>query len=143
MFFSQVLRIRNKLKGASDQSLPLPDVVCERLEKHVATILQVLDEKQLLSGNRYLNRFPSIGSSNRFAISPSGRQGITRKYVCNKASCAKGNFKSFLLFWRSDRENKRRRHLGTISALCLIIMLYANNRKSTCLKLASIKLFFH
>ena len=38
----QVLRIRNKLREASDQSLPLPDVVCEQLEKHVATIVHAL-----------------------------------------------------------------------------------------------------
>ena len=38
----QVLRIRNKLREANDQSLPLPDVICEQLEKHVATIVQAL-----------------------------------------------------------------------------------------------------
>lgn len=37
-----VLRIRNKLREACDQSLPLPDVVCERLHKHIATIVQAL-----------------------------------------------------------------------------------------------------
>jgi hypothetical protein len=41
-FSNQVLRIRNKLREATDQSLPLPDVVCEQLEKHVNTIVQAL-----------------------------------------------------------------------------------------------------
>ena len=44
MLLFLVLRIRNKLREANDQSLPLPDVVCEQLEKHVTTIVQALPD---------------------------------------------------------------------------------------------------
>lgn len=37
-----VLRIRNKLAEATDQNLPLPDIVSEQLTNHVDTILNKL-----------------------------------------------------------------------------------------------------
>ena len=39
-----VLRIRNKLAEASDQNLPLPDVISDQLSNHVETILQKLPQ---------------------------------------------------------------------------------------------------
>ena len=37
-----VLRIRNKLTEATDQKLPVPDVVSQQLTSHVDTILKTL-----------------------------------------------------------------------------------------------------
>lgn len=37
-----VLRIRNKMAEASDQKLPVPDIISEQLSGHVETILKTL-----------------------------------------------------------------------------------------------------
>ena len=49
-----VLRIRNKLADAEKHQLPLSDLMCERLQKHVETILKTLPEDLqgvLVNGN--------------------------------------------------------------------------------------------
>ena len=58
------MRIRNKLREASDQSLPLPDVVCEQLEKHVATIVQALPvDLQAVLHNGQAKDGPACGAA--------------------------------------------------------------------------------
>ncbi len=39
-----VLRIRNKLAEASDQKLPISEVIVEQLNKHIDTILKALPQ---------------------------------------------------------------------------------------------------
>ena len=39
-----VLRIRSKLEEAKKDELPLPDIVVERLEGHIATIVATLPQ---------------------------------------------------------------------------------------------------
>ena len=39
-----VLRIRNKLAEASDQNLPVPDIIKENLMRHVEKILKTLPQ---------------------------------------------------------------------------------------------------
>ena len=52
-----VLRIRNKLAEATDQNLPLPDVISDQLSNHVETILQKLpqDLQLVLKRDTYRN----------------------------------------------------------------------------------------
>ena len=49
-----VLRIRNKLAEAKKDFLPLADIVVERLEKHVKTIVETLpsDLQTVITNNR-------------------------------------------------------------------------------------------
>ena len=60
-----VLRIRAKLSEAASQKMPLPDIVKERLEKHVSTIVKTLpsDLQTVLQKGTILNVDKNSNSS--------------------------------------------------------------------------------
>merc|ERR1712060_604591 len=72
-----VLRIRAKLSDAVSQNMPIPDIVKERLEKHVATIVTTLpsDLQDVLRRGTILNKDKSYNAS---ANSESGRNSNER-----------------------------------------------------------------
>ena len=72
-----VLRIRAKLTEATAQHLPLPDIVKERLEKHVATIVKTLpsDLQVVLQRGTILNLDRNYNAS---CNSDSGRNSNER-----------------------------------------------------------------
>ena len=72
-----VLRIRAKLSEATTQHLPLPDIVKERLEKHVATIVKTLpsDLQVVLQRGTILNLDKNYNAS---CNSASGRNSHER-----------------------------------------------------------------
>ena len=72
-----VLRIRAKLSDAVSQNMPIPDIVKERLEKHVATIVKTLpsDLQDVLHRGTILNIDKNYNASNN---SESGRNSNER-----------------------------------------------------------------
>ena len=64
-----VLRIRAKLSEAASQKMPLPDIVKERLEKHVSTIVKTLpsDLQTVLQKGTILNVDKNSNSSSNCA----------------------------------------------------------------------------
>ena len=72
-----VLRIRAKLSDAVSQNMPIPDIVKERLEKHVATIVTTLpsDLQDVLQRGTILNKDKSYNASTN---SESGRNSNER-----------------------------------------------------------------
>ena len=71
-----VLRIRAKLSEAISQNMPVPDIVKERLEKHVATIVRTLpsDLQDVLQRGTILN----IDRNYNASSSASGRNSSER-----------------------------------------------------------------
>ena len=72
-----VLRIRAKLSEAISQNMPVPDIVKERLEKHVASIVRTLpsDLQDVLQKGTILNIDRNYNSSSHNA---SGRNSSER-----------------------------------------------------------------
>ena len=74
-----VLRIRNKLAEASDQKLPVPDIITEHLISHVDTILKALppDLQLVLQSDQ-----SSLNGEEKNAKEPLGSQPIVT--TCEK-----------------------------------------------------------
>ena len=72
-----VLRIRAKVSDAVSQNMPIPDIVKERLEKHVATIVKTLpsDLQDVLHRGTILNIDKNYNASSN---SESGRNSNER-----------------------------------------------------------------
>ena len=72
-----VLRIRAKLSDAISQNMPIPDIVKERLEKHVANIVRTLpsDLQDVLQKGTILNIDKNYNASSH---SVSGRNSSER-----------------------------------------------------------------
>ena len=72
-----VLRIRAKISDSISQNMPVPDIVKERLEKHVATIVRTLpsDLQDVLQRGTILNIDKNYNASSH---SVSGRNSSER-----------------------------------------------------------------
>lgn len=85
-----VLRIRAKLSEAASQKMPLPDIVKERLEKHVSTIVKTLpsDLQTVLQKGTILNVDKNSNSSSNCA---GGRNSNERTIDILENTPEKGN----------------------------------------------------
>ena len=110
-----VLRIRAKLSDAVSQNMPIPDIVKERLEKHVASIVRTLpsDLQDVLHRGTILNIDKNYNASSN---SESGRNSNERTIgILDDSSnfATKNNNKS------NDTRSSDNELNSGISAICI------------------------
>ena len=109
-----VLRIRAKVSDAVSQNMPIPDIVKERLEKHVATIVKTLpsDLQDVLHRGTILNIDKNYNASSN---SESGRNSNERtiEILDGSSNPTKNNNDS------DDLETKECASNTCVSAICI------------------------
>ena len=110
-----VLRIRAKVSDAVSQNMPIPDIVKERLEKHVATIVKTLpsDLQDVLHRGTILNIDKNYNASSN---SESGRNSNERtiEILDGSSNPTRKNDNDF-----DDSESKERESNTGVSAICI------------------------